>query len=93
MWASLRILIRDDMEDAALRRSATVLLMLTAAQMFLGIAAYSALEATAGAPQPMPLMVWATVAHVAVGALALGAAIALAMAGSDATRCTVYGTL
>ena len=33
----------------------------------------------AASPQPMPLMVWFGVAHVAVGSLAFGAAVALAM--------------
>jgi hypothetical protein len=35
----------------------------------------------ADAPQPVPMMVWFTVAHVAVGSLAFGAAVALAMRG------------
>jgi predicted membrane protein len=79
MWASMGILIHH-MEETALRRPALALLMLTAAQIFLGLAAYAARQAAADDPQPMPLMVWATVAHVVVGALAFGAAIALAMA-------------
>jgi hypothetical protein len=55
------------------------LLTITFSQVFLGIGAYMARIAYAGAPQPMPVMVWFTVAHVAVGSLALGAAVALAM--------------
>lgn len=78
MWASLGILMHD-MEEDPLRRPAILLLILTAAQLFLGMAAYTARAATADAPQPMPAMVWITVAHVAVGALALGSAVALAM--------------
>lgn len=78
MWASMGILIHH-MEDAKLRRPAMILLGLTAAQIFLGFAAYTARAAAADDPQPMPLMIWATVAHVVVGALAFGAAIALAM--------------
>ncbi len=78
MWASLQVLMHH-MENAPLRRAATLLLALTFSQVFLGLAAYAALAATAGDPQPMPVMIWATVAHVAVGSLAFGAAIALAM--------------
>ena len=77
-WASMGILIQDT-EEPRPRRAAMLLLGLTGAQIFLGLAAYTAREATAGDPQPMPVMVWTTVAHVAVGALVLGAAIALAM--------------
>jgi cytochrome c oxidase assembly protein subunit 15 len=87
MWASLGILM-DDMEDNPLRHPATLLLILTAAELFLGMAAYTARVVTADAPQPMPFMVWCTVAHVAVGALAFGSAVALTMiaTASDAAR-------
>jgi heme a synthase len=78
MWAGLSTLMHH-MENAPLRRSAMALLSLTFSQVFLGIGAYMALAATADAPQPMPLMVWFTVAHVAVGSLAFGAAVVLAM--------------
>jgi cytochrome c oxidase assembly protein subunit 15 len=78
MWAGLHVLMHH-MENAPLRRAATLLLALTFLQVFLGLAAYAALAATAGDPQPMPVMIWATVAHVAAGSLAFGAAIALAM--------------
>jgi len=78
MWAALQILIHH-MEEPRLRRPALQLLYLTGAQLFLGFAAYTAREATAGDPQPMPIMIWATVAHVVVGSLVFGAAIALAM--------------
>jgi heme A synthase len=78
MWAGLQVLMRH-MENAPLRRAATLLLALTFSQVFLGLAAYASLAATAGDPQPKPVMIWATVAHVAVGSLAFGAAIALAM--------------
>jgi heme A synthase len=67
------------MENATLRRAATLLLALTFSQVFLGLAAWASLAATAGDPQPMPVMIWATVAHVAAGSLAFGAAISLAM--------------
>ncbi|HXK03535.1 MAG TPA: COX15/CtaA family protein [Verrucomicrobiae bacterium] len=77
MWAGLSTLMTH-MDDPALRRPALALLSLTFSQVFLGIAAYMARAATADAPQPMPLMVWITVAHVAVGSLAFGAAVVLA---------------
>jgi cytochrome c oxidase assembly protein subunit 15 len=78
MWAGLSTLMHH-MENPPLRRSAMALLSLTFSQVFLGIGAYMARVATAGAPQPMPMMVWFTVAHVAVGSLAFGAAVVLAM--------------
>jgi cytochrome c oxidase assembly protein subunit 15 len=78
MWAGLSILM-EHMENATLRRPAMALLTITFSQVFLGIGAYMARVAFAGAPQPMPMVVWFTVAHVAVGSLALGAAVALAM--------------
>jgi predicted membrane protein len=92
MWASLGILIRH-MDEAPMRRPAMALLMLAALQIFLGLAAYTAREVTVDDPQPMPLMVWTTVAHVVVGALAFGAAIALAMRVRGGNRCTIDGTL
>ncbi len=77
MWAGLSTLMHH-MENAPLRRSAMVLLSLTFSQVFLGIGAYMAMAATAGASQLLSLMVWFTVAHVAVGSLAFGAAVVLA---------------
>jgi hypothetical protein len=56
-----------------------LLLSITFSQVFLGIGAYMARVAYSEAPQPMPVMVWFSVAHVAVGSLAFGAAVALAM--------------
>jgi hypothetical protein len=78
MWAALSILMQH-MEIAALRRPAMLLLSITFSQVFLGIGAYMARVAYAAAPQPMPMMVWFSVAHVAVGSLALGSSVALAM--------------
>ena len=86
MWAGLSLLMRH-MENPMLRRPALLLLSLTFSQVFLGIGAYMAGVAYADAPQPMPMMVLFTVAHVAVGSLALGASVALAMlARPDAFR-------
>jgi heme a synthase len=78
MRAALSILMQQ-MDNPKLRRPATLLLSITFSQVFLGIAAMTARIVYAGAPQPMPMMVLFTVAHVAVGSLALGAAVALAM--------------
>jgi heme A synthase len=78
MWAGLSILMRQ-MDNPKLRRAAMLLLSVTFSQVFLGIGALMARVAYADAPQPMPMMVWFTVAHVAVGSLAVGAAVALAM--------------
>ena len=86
MWAGLSILMRH-MDNATLRRAAMLLLSTTFSQVFLGIASLMARVAYAGAPQPMPVVVLFTVAHVAVGSLAVGASVALAMlAGPDAFR-------
>jgi cytochrome c oxidase assembly protein subunit 15 len=78
MWAALSILMRQ-MDNPKLRRPAMLLLGITFSQVFLGIAAMMTRIVYADAPQPMPAMVLFTVAHVAVGSLALGAAVALAM--------------
>ncbi len=78
MWAALSILMQQ-MDNPKLRRAAMLLLSITFSQVFLGIAAMTARIVYADAPQPMPAMVLFTVAHVAVGSLALGAAVALAM--------------
>jgi heme A synthase len=86
MWAGLSILMRH-MDNPTLRRAAMLLLSMTFSQVFLGIAALMARVAYADAPQPMPVVVLFTVAHVAVGSLAVGASVALAMlAGPDAFR-------
>ncbi|HLK62700.1 MAG TPA: hypothetical protein VKU19_04645 [Bryobacteraceae bacterium] len=78
MWAGLQILMKY-MENALYRRSASILLGLTFLQVALGLFAYMSRIATADDPQPMPMMITFTVAHVAVGALAFGAAVALAL--------------
>jgi cytochrome c oxidase assembly protein subunit 15 len=78
MWASLGLIVRH-LEDGKMPRPAAALLVLTGAQIFSGIAAYAARVAAIDDPQPMPLTVWATVAHVVLGALVFGAAIVLAM--------------
>lgn len=80
MWASLGVMVRH-LDDGKMPRPAVVLMSFTALQVFSGIAAYSVRAAAIDDPQPMPLTVWTTVAHVVLGALTLGAAIVLAMTG------------
>jgi hypothetical protein len=78
MWASLGLLIRH-LDDGKMPPPAVALLVLAGVQIFSGIAAYAARVAAIDDPQPMPLTVWATVAHVVLGSLVFGAAIVLAM--------------
>jgi cytochrome c oxidase assembly protein subunit 15 len=78
LWVTVRVLMRHP-GHRELQRSALLLLWLTFVQVFLGIAAYMSRLATADAPQPMPLMVGFTVAHVAVGALTLAGSVVLAI--------------
>ena len=78
MWASLRVIVRH-LDDGKMPRPAWALLGFTALQIFSGIAAYSVRVAAVDDPQPMPLTVWTTLAHVVLAALTLGAAIVLAM--------------
>lgn len=78
MWAGLSLLMQH-MDNPKLRRPAMVLLSITFSQVFLGIGALMARVAYVESPQPAPMMVWFTVAHVAVGSLAVGAGIALTM--------------
>ncbi len=66
-------------EHAPLRTTATALLVITFAQVFLGVAAYMSRVATADAPQPMPVMVIFTVAHVALGALTMATSVLMAI--------------
>lgn len=63
----------------ALRRPAMILAALVGTQILLGIAAYWSRVAFSEHPQPMPLMVGFTVAHVAVGAATLAAAVTTAL--------------
>jgi cytochrome c oxidase assembly protein subunit 15 len=78
MWACVGVLMHH-MEEDRLRRPAVALLSLTGAQIFLGMAAFTARAAAVDDPQPLPFVIWTTVAHVVVGALAFAAAIVLAM--------------
>ena len=62
-----------------LMRPAGILGTLLFIQLILGAASYLVRETTRDAPQPMPLMVWITVAHVATGALTLAAGLWLTL--------------
>lgn len=64
---------------AALGRIGRALQRLLTVQLSLGGAALWARLATRDAPQPMPVAVWTTVAHVVFGALVLGTAVVLAL--------------
>ena len=70
LWATLPSMLNH-------MREAGALLGLTALQLFLGMGALAARSMES--PQPLPMMVWFTVAHVAAGSLAFGAAIVLAL--------------
>jgi cytochrome c oxidase assembly protein subunit 15 len=82
MWAALPVLITH-MDDVSVRRPAMILLSITFSQVLLGGGAWMSRLANLNAPQPLPLMVLFTVAHVAVGSLAFGSAIVLAIALPD----------
>jgi cytochrome c oxidase assembly protein subunit 15 len=73
LWAVVPTML-DHMAEAG------ALLGITAFQVFLGMGAYLSRSLTT--VQPMPMMVWFTAAHVAVGSMAFGAAIVLALACS-----------
>jgi len=62
-------------DQPVVTRPAATLAVLLAAQLFLGAGAYLVREATRDAPQPLPVMVWVTVAHVAMGAATLAAGV------------------
>lgn len=70
LWAVVPVML-DHMPEAG------ALLGITAFQIFLGMGAY--FTRTVDTPQPLPMTIWFTAAHVAVGSLAFGAAIVLAL--------------
>jgi len=82
MWASLGVIMRH-LDDGKMPRPAVVLLVFTALQVFSGVAAYSVRAAAIDDPQPLPLTIWTTVAHVVLGAMTLGSAIVLALTGEQ----------
>jgi cytochrome c oxidase assembly protein subunit 15 len=78
LWTAAAVLRRHG-RVPALRRSAELLLGLLGAQLLLGAASYWEVLASGDAPQPPAIFVLVTVAHVAVGALTLAAAVVLAL--------------
>ena len=68
------------------RTYAILLLGVTFIQVFLGVAAYMSRVVTADAPQPMPVMVWFTVAHVATGALTMATSTLFAIQAARHVR-------
>jgi len=71
VWAGIQAFLRN-MQTAAVRRTALLLISLTFSQLLLGIGAYMNLLA-AGTLQ------WLTVAHAVMGAVTFGASITLAV--------------
>ena len=69
LWAGVQAFLRN-MQTAAVRRAALLLLSLTFSQLLLGAGAYMNLL-TAGTLE------WLTVAHAAMGVLTFGASVAL----------------
>ena len=70
LWAVVPVMMAHTWEAGAL-------LAITGLQIFLGMGAYFLREIES--PQPLPMMVWFTAAHVAAGSVAFGAAIVLAL--------------
>ncbi len=78
-WTSVRVLSYYSQVEA-LRRPATIMLGLMMTQLCLGFVSFlTKVVWGKDAVQPMPMMVWSTVAHVAVGALLLATAVILAI--------------
>jgi cytochrome c oxidase assembly protein subunit 15 len=81
------ITIRWSFESAqALRRAAGLLGSLLVVQLLLGGGAYWSRLVAAEFPQPIPVMVFFTVAHLAVGALTLAATVLLLLCALRMTR-------
>jgi cytochrome c oxidase assembly protein subunit 15 len=79
VWTATIVFTRHG-DIAPLRRSAKLLVGLLALQLCLGVAAYWAVLYQQQLPQPYPLPVALTVAHVVNGALTLAAAVWLTLA-------------
>ncbi len=76
-----RVMVRHS-EQPAVVRPAVALGTLLAIQLLLGAGSYWVRELTRDAAQPLPVMVWTTVAHVATGALMLATSVWLALVSS-----------
>jgi heme A synthase len=71
LWAGLQAFLRN-MQTAAVRRAALLLLSLTFSQLLLGTGAYMNLLTAGSLP-------WFTVAHAIMGVLTFGASVTLAV--------------
>jgi cytochrome c oxidase assembly protein subunit 15 len=79
LWTTTRVLA-DHSSIPTLRRPARGLLIVLLVQLGLGFGSYlTRVEWGKDAAQPMPVMVFTTVAHVAVGAVMLAGAVILAV--------------
>jgi heme a synthase len=78
LWLAVRVLSRFMIEDR-MAVAAKMLIGLVAVQIFLGVVAFMLRLQFRGAPQPMPPLVRASTAHVAVGALVLAQSVVLAL--------------
>ncbi len=85
LWTIYRVFFRHS-NLATVTRPAAVMVLLLMVQLLLGGASYLVREATREAPQPMPVMVYITVAHVAIGAATLAASVWLLLEANRALR-------
>jgi cytochrome c oxidase assembly protein subunit 15 len=69
-----------------LRKAAIVFSALVGTQIILGFAAFLTIVEQRTAPQPMPVMVWVTVAHLVLGALTLACCVVLGLFAFRMTR-------
>ena len=83
MWTLYRV-VSQHSDQPALVRPAGTLAALLFVQLLLGVASYIVREWTRDAPQPLPFVVWTTVAHVAAGALTLAASVWLTLSAAYA---------
>lgn len=81
MLTLYQVIVRYSNQPALLGPVA-VLAGLLFVQLLLGVASYAAREITRDAPQPLPLMIWTTVPHVATGAMTLAASVWLALSSA-----------
>jgi cytochrome c oxidase assembly protein subunit 15 len=78
VWIAARVFSRF-VNELRVTKAALLLLVLLAFQVFLGIAAYILKLEFRDAPQPMPPLIYASTAHVAVGAMVLATSLILTL--------------